>query len=221
MTIRLLAGHYFPFRNGEPMPRPDVSEERKAQILDAARHLFVSTSLKEVTMQEIARQSELSVGGVYWYFKSKDEVIAALIEQNADMILGGLEAASVGTGPVAERMLHFLEEVVISSDELTELYVSGAKLYAMTSPEKALRELMQRVGAGYFQGIAGLIEEGMARGEFKQVNAMDIASVILGLYEGLMLLWMLDKENIRFGESLLAGVGLILGGLTCDRSAND
>jgi len=203
------------------MPRPDVSEERKAQILNAARHLFISSSLKDVTMKEIARQAGLSVGGVYWYFKSKDEVVAALIEQNADTILGGLKTAREGDGPVAERLLHFLEEVVISSDELTELYVSGAKLYAMTSPEETLQTLMQRVGTGYFEGLAGLIDQGMARGEFKQVNAMNIASAILGLYEGLMLLWMLDKENIRFGESLLAGVKLILDGLTCERSAND
>jgi len=65
------------------MPKPDVSEQRKAQILAAAWRVFAQNPYEKVTMRQIIAQSGLSAGGVYWYFKSKEEILAALLLQMA------------------------------------------------------------------------------------------------------------------------------------------
>ena len=64
----------------ENMPR--VSEEhvtaRREQILEAARACFRRNGLHNTSMQDRIHEAGLSVGAVYRYFKSKDEIINAI-----------------------------------------------------------------------------------------------------------------------------------------------
>src|SRR5437867_10138512 len=63
------------------MPRPDVSEERRGQILDAAAAVFARLGVRGSRIDDIVEEADLSKGGLYWYFKSKDELVAAFIER--------------------------------------------------------------------------------------------------------------------------------------------
>jgi AcrR family transcriptional regulator len=53
--------------------RPDVSAERKKQILETAMLVFSRKGLHQAHMDDIVKQSGLSIGTIYWYFSSKDE----------------------------------------------------------------------------------------------------------------------------------------------------
>jgi TetR/AcrR family transcriptional regulator, transcriptional repressor of aconitase len=61
---------------------PKVSEEhlerRRRQILEAAGRCFARKGFQETSLQEIFRESGLSAGAVYRYFKSKDELVQAI-----------------------------------------------------------------------------------------------------------------------------------------------
>src|SRR5215470_12120599 len=61
-------------------PRPDVSEERKNQILEAAIAVFARLGFQQTRMDDIAEQAGLSKGALYLYYKSKDAIIAALLK---------------------------------------------------------------------------------------------------------------------------------------------
>jgi AcrR family transcriptional regulator len=60
-------------------PRPDVSEERKNQILEAAIAVFARLGFDQSRMEDIAGQAGLSKGALYLYYKSKDAIVAALL----------------------------------------------------------------------------------------------------------------------------------------------
>jgi AcrR family transcriptional regulator len=70
---------------------PRVSEEhltaRREQILAAARVCFLSKGLHNTSMQDLIQEAGLSVGAVYRYFKSKNEIIAAI----ASTVVGGVQ----------------------------------------------------------------------------------------------------------------------------------
>jgi len=61
---------------------PRVSDEhlerRRQQIVDAAQRCFARKGFHQTSMQDVFAESELSAGAVYRYFKSKDELVAAL-----------------------------------------------------------------------------------------------------------------------------------------------
>lgn len=67
---------------------PRVSEAhlaaRRQQILDAARICFLRNGFHQTSMQDVIREAGLSVGAVYRYFPSKNELIKTLAEQVVD-----------------------------------------------------------------------------------------------------------------------------------------
>lgn len=63
---------------------PKVTDEhrlaRRAQIVAAARHCVLDEGFHKTTMADVIRESGLSAGAVYGYFKSKEEIVAAIAE---------------------------------------------------------------------------------------------------------------------------------------------
>ena len=61
--------------------RKREKEQRRRQILDASRTLLFKKGLNAISVNQIARQAELAVGTIYFYFRSKEEIFAALQEE--------------------------------------------------------------------------------------------------------------------------------------------
>ena len=53
-------------------------ERRRQQIMVAAKRVFSVSGFSKSTMEDIAREAELSPGTIYLYFKNKDELYASL-----------------------------------------------------------------------------------------------------------------------------------------------
>ncbi|MCM6773633.1 TetR/AcrR family transcriptional regulator [Nocardia sp. CDC159] len=74
---------------------PRVSEEhlerRRQQILDAALECFARKGFHATSMQDVFTEAGLSAGAVYRYFKSKDELIAALAADATVLLRGAME----------------------------------------------------------------------------------------------------------------------------------
>jgi AcrR family transcriptional regulator len=74
---------------------PRVSQEhrdqRRQQILDAARRCFIREGFHQTSMTDILTEAGLSAGAVYGYFKSKNEIIAAIAEDVIGQITQLLE----------------------------------------------------------------------------------------------------------------------------------
>lgn len=66
-------------------------EERRRQIIRAAMTCFGRSGIHTSSMAEVIAESGLSAGAVYLYFRSKDELIAAVAEQFLQGILGGID----------------------------------------------------------------------------------------------------------------------------------
>jgi len=195
------------------MPRPNVSDQRKTKILEVARKIFAHKSLKQVKMQDIARKAGLSVGGVYWYYKSKEDILAALLLQNAERNLALIDRLIETSAPTAQRLKVISEHLIEQVSQLSELYLTGAKYYARLSHSPETRMVMNRIDESYRNGLAVLIEQGISHGEFRSVNAQDVATILIGAYEGLMLLWVMSPQTIQLQESARLTGQLLLTGL--------
>lgn len=68
------------------MPKvPDrYLEDRRNEIIDAAEACFLRKGFHLSTMQDICRESGLSPGAIYRYFKSKNDIIAAVIGRSTE-----------------------------------------------------------------------------------------------------------------------------------------
>src|SRR5215471_6943740 len=99
-------------------PRPDVSKERKNQILDAAEAVFARLGFHEARLDDIVAESRLSKGALYWYFKSKDAIITGLLERVFNHELAGLRALETADGLVSTRLLAYTRQMAAHLEQL-------------------------------------------------------------------------------------------------------
>lgn len=64
-----------------------VSDKRE-RLIESATKLFHQVGLKDTAIADIAEDSGVPLGNVYYYFKTKDDLVAAVIEQRTEMIKG-------------------------------------------------------------------------------------------------------------------------------------
>ncbi|MFE5110588.1 TetR/AcrR family transcriptional regulator [Streptomyces sp. NPDC056663] len=78
---------------------PKVSQAhldaRRQQIIDAARTRFATHGFARTSMTDLVEASGLSIGAIYRYFKSKDEIIAAICGQASQAFPAELSASQI------------------------------------------------------------------------------------------------------------------------------
>jgi AcrR family transcriptional regulator len=62
------------------MPNPPI-EDRRLQIMEAALPIFAEKGFKGATNRDIAQAAGIAPGLIYWYFKSKEDLFRAILEE--------------------------------------------------------------------------------------------------------------------------------------------
>ena len=95
------------------MPRTPAENERirqatREQILKAAMDLFFTKGYHATSIEDIAKQAQISKGLLYHYFKGKEDVLAALVDVRLNDLLVVMNAAAAKPTPV-EQIRHIAE----------------------------------------------------------------------------------------------------------------
>ncbi len=200
--------------------KKESPEKRRNQILDAAMDVFARRGFHKARMDDIVRESGLSKGAIYWYFKSKDAIIAAILDRIFSREQKALKEALAAEGSVAGR----LEELVRRSARHTLSLRFSIPLmfefYALAARHEQVRAALQRYYAAYRADLARLVQEGVDSGEFAPVDADKMALAIIAEFEGLILLWVVDPTKVNLEEDALRGLRLIIGRAQRERATN-
>jgi AcrR family transcriptional regulator len=194
-------------------PRPDVSEERRNQILDAAALVFARSGFSKARMDDIAAEAGLSKGTLYWYFNSKDEIILAMMDRLFERELADLEALQHADGTAAERMSDFAEFFIRDISQFLELIPIAYEYLSLSFRDNTIQQTLSKYSRSYLELMAPIIQEGIDQGEFRQVAANEVAIAISAIVEGTILLWVYDSETIQVEKHIRSGIDLLLDGL--------
>ena len=103
------------------MPRvtPEHTAARRQQILDAAQACFLRDGFHQTTMADIQRESGLSAGAIYLYFKSKDDIILALASAILEAV-GGILPPDMPQVDMPLELPQLVVGFIRSADRLDE-----------------------------------------------------------------------------------------------------
>lgn len=195
-------------------PRPDVTEERTQQILDAAMVVFANSGFHQARMDDIAEEAGVSKGTLYWYFDSKDDIILRILDRLFDVELDDLEALVDADGTVHERLTTFAQELVSEAQQMSELLPIAYEFYAVASRREPIQAFFRTYFRAYRDGIAALVRQGIERGELRHdIDPEAIALTIMALYEGILLLWVTDAAAVDLTAQVATSMELLLDSL--------
>jgi len=142
------------------------AEERKSEILDAAEELFAAKGYERTSTGDILERVGIARGTLYYHFKSKEDILDALIERiNGTLIAGAKKVAEDQSIPVVERIVRTIMSMKVDSGEDT---IGHEVIQQVHKPQNALmhQKMQQSLLDGVVPVLAGLVEEGNAQGVF-------------------------------------------------------
>jgi AcrR family transcriptional regulator len=202
------------------MPRPDVSKERQNQVLDAAVKVFSRLGFHKASMDTIAEEAEMSKGLLYWYFKSKDAIIAAILKRFFALEQRNLAALDNPQGSATERLLQYNQEVLEKTRYLNLLMPIALEFYALAARQDDVKAFLKEYFKEYREKFSGLIRQGIAQGEFKAVDPQEAATTLVALYEGTFLLAAIDPKAFNLESQVNTSFRLLLEGLRTSPAAS-
>lgn len=165
-------------------------EQRKVEIQNHALKLFTDKGYRSTTMQDLARSTGLSAGGLYHHYRSTSEVLYDLMLRGnvlrQDQILR--EAGALRKPANDEWLAKIFVDKILADNELIPVYVMF--LEALRDDE-ALRGLFERIREASVESMRSLLARlgypGFPRESWELltglVNAMILGGGVLGLRE--------------------------------------
>ncbi len=161
-------------------------EELKAKILQTAKALFMERGYEETSIRNIAERIEYSPTTIYLYFKDKDDIFYALHREGFVLLNQYFRALGHVEDPF-ERLKAISKAYVTFALENGEFY---DLMFIIRSPMNALEkekkeELDWEEGDRAFGFLVNTIEECIAKGYFKGMNAEVLAFTTWSMVHGI------------------------------------
>jgi AcrR family transcriptional regulator len=150
-------------------------EERKAEIIQAARYLFLTKGYEQVSMQDVMDALGIAKGTIYYYFKSKEDLFEAVTFDLVDRVTAAMkEVAQSSTGSALERLQQLLMagQVAASNGQILEHLHTSAN---QTMHLRMLAVAIQQQAPIY----AEIIEQGCREGICNCAHPLECAEFIL------------------------------------------
>lgn len=183
-----------------PKLSDQAMQDRRVQIIAAARRAFAAKGLSKVTLRDVFRESGMSAGAVYNYFESKDDLILAVTEAGMAETLsafGTPNSTELGLSQLIELFFQKLEamdaklaprvDVMIAAEALGNEDVLRAVTRNRSAVKLALRRVIERQQAD--------------SSDWQGYPASTIADLLYATYQGLIV-------SVALGEKPdIAGIG--------------
>ncbi len=176
--------------------KPASRERRKAarpgEIAAAALALFSEQGFAATRMQDVAARAGIAKGTLYLYFPTKEELFFAVVREALLPRLAAVEAWVAGqVGPAPE----VLRGLLVQAPGMGRGGVAAIPRLVLSEAGRnraIARFYAEEVVARGMRVVAGILERGMARGEFRAVDAPAMAPVVFAP----VLLAMLWRDTI-------------------------
>jgi AcrR family transcriptional regulator len=163
-------------------PASDISE----RIVLAARERFLLEGVEGASLRAIARDAGTNLGMVYYYYKTKDELFLAVVEnvyaRLLDEMTQSLGEPGMDTRGKIERLYARLSAVTDDEMKVIRLMLREAIAGGLTT---RIGLLFERFSRGHIMVMGAMVQSGMASGELRKdlpPFAMIISTLFLGLF---------------------------------------
>lgn len=147
------------------MKQRKTAKERRNEILDVANHLFLTKGFEATSTNDIIEEVGIARGTLYYYFKSKEAIMDALIERISVNVLDEAKKNSDDKSvSIFEQMIRVLMTLNINQNQ-----ASGNEVIEyIHKPENALmhQKIQKVIVTGVTPILAQLVEDGVEEGLF-------------------------------------------------------
>lgn len=196
---------------GVPKLRPETRVARRHELIDAAWRCAARSGFRDMTVDDVCAEGGVSKGAFYGYFAHKDELLIALLDDDAEALDRKLARVAESRAGSVERLSRFARVVLEHGSDPGRVQVR-ADLWAELLTVEPVRDRFAVATDRRRALVRGWIEAGVADRELTEIPANALASILLALTDGLVLHRVLDPAGLRW-VNIERAVEVLLAGL--------
>ena len=194
--------------------RGKEKDSRKKLILKSARTLFFKKGFNKVTVDEIAKCSELGKGSIYLYFKSKEEIYAQILLNDIDnfnqQVSVLLDKKNTASDLLVEYSCIYVD-FFLNDGELFRILMTYMLQPAKMNLTEKLNSQILTANARSIDVIGRILQLGVTSKEFSaNINLKQNQNAVWGLLNGIISLYIFSGAQIKRRERIYSTIRLAL-----------
>lgn len=165
--------------NTKEKPKADTSAAtvgRKGDIMQVAEELFRTHGYEKTSVNLIVETTGVAKGTFYHYFKTKEDILSAIVHDMLDDLVAGAEIVASDSSLSPLKKL----EIIFSSDNNSNNKADAMK-EGLHLPEN--RMLHEKINVQLILRlspiVAGIVDEGVREGKFKVTNTLETVQFLM------------------------------------------
>lgn len=132
-----------------------ISEEKRQRVLGVAISEFAHNGLAATNINDIAKKAGISIGSLYNYFASKEDLYMAIADEGYRILEKVVAAIDLSTGDIFDKMEKFIraaQEYTRNYQELTQIYLD-LTTESLSHLSERLSKQMEEITARYYNHL--------------------------------------------------------------------
>ena len=191
--------------------------DKKKIILDALRDLFKEGKAGTASVSDIAKKAGIAKGGMYYYFRSKEEVLDALVTREYEDIIKSCDALIDQSEENAIMKLAFLLKSYRSS------YVDASLDEYLHMPQNAAmhQKSLAKILSSLSQIISRIIKQGIEEGTFICDYPEEYSEIMMSVFTFLLDPGIFPWTGEQYAAKLKALADMLEKGLCAPKGSFD
>lgn len=178
----------------------------KKRILNAAMKVFSDYGYANANIRTIAKNADISIGGLYLYFKNKEDLYFTLMKSRMDDFAEKTKESVKDISDPSEAVRTFIAMSLNYAKKHKELILIQGKEHGFAFGIEMKKKFFKRQR----NLIENIIRQGIQSGVFQNVNARETAKIVFSVIRGFVLSIIVEPDSLFLPDECSR---LILNGL--------
>ncbi|CUS81006.1 transcriptional regulator, TetR family [Candidatus Kryptonium thompsonii] len=157
-------------------------EKTRNEIVEIAKDIFARFGFKKTTVEEIAKAARKTKSSLYYYFKNKEEIFQAVIEQEAEVLRERIKKAISQENTPQDKLRAYIITRMKALKQLANFYSAIKDEYLENY--KFIEKFRGKYDEEEKNTISQILKEGIAKGIFKVKDVEITTTAILIALKG-------------------------------------
>jgi AcrR family transcriptional regulator len=180
------------------MYAPTTTDVKETIIRESTR-LFLAKGFRGTSVKEITEAAGIGRGTLYWYFKSKDDVLEGVFREfETEFLEGVMDAVQKCNGGFTERFRvvnKYATEFARDNRDLSLAF--NTLLDEIVGSNTEAERLAKAIWERYRLFFQGLLEEGKREGIVApHIDAALYAHIVVAAHNGMLVQWLIHGKNL-------------------------
>jgi AcrR family transcriptional regulator len=192
------------------------TKDVKEKIIEASTRLFLAKGYRGTSVKEITEAAGIGRGTLYWYFKSKDEILITIFQRFDSELLEKLKktiAGCKGDFSTKYRLFHkYSTEFARDNRELSLAF--NTLLTEIVGTNTEAEKVARKVYKKFSLLVKNMLEDGKRDGSVKQeVDSSLYSHAVIACQTGMLVQWLVHGDSMDVPEFVRTVRSFVLAGI--------